>query len=63
MTGSFISGTPEDAALPVDVLTAQDLKLEGNPTVTDLIRNLDHHQVLTDRLTSLVLTDWKVHPT
>ena len=40
VTGSFIPGTPEDAALPVDVLTAQDLKLEGNPTVTDLIKNL-----------------------
>jgi iron complex outermembrane recepter protein len=40
VTGSFIAGTPEDAALPVDVLTAQDLKLEGNPTVTDLIKNL-----------------------
>jgi outer membrane receptor protein involved in Fe transport len=40
VTGSFIQGTPEDAALPVDVITAQDLKLEGNPTVTDLIKNL-----------------------
>ncbi|MEL6726399.1 MAG: TonB-dependent receptor [Pseudomonadota bacterium] len=40
VTGSFIQGTPEDAALPVDVLTAQDLKLEGNPTITDLIKNL-----------------------
>ena len=40
VTGSFIAGTPEDAALPVDVLTAQDLKLEGNPTITDLIKNL-----------------------
>jgi len=40
VTGSFIPGTPEDAALPVDVLTAQDLKLEGNPTITDLIKNL-----------------------
>ena len=40
VTGSFIAGTPEDAALPVDVLTAQDLRLEGNPTVTDLIKNL-----------------------
>ena len=40
VTGSAIAGTPEDAALPVDVLTAQDLKLEGNPTVTDLIKNL-----------------------
>lgn len=40
VTGSFIQGTPEDAALPVDVLTARDLKLEGNPTVTDLIKNI-----------------------
>ena len=40
VTGSFIPGTPEDAALPVDVLTAADLKLEGNPTITDLIKNL-----------------------
>lgn len=40
VTGSFIAGTPEDAALPVDVLTAADLKLEGNPSITELIRNL-----------------------
>ncbi|MEL7454859.1 MAG: TonB-dependent receptor plug domain-containing protein, partial [Pseudomonadota bacterium] len=40
VTGSFIAGTPEDAALPVDVLTAQDLKLEGDPSITELIRNL-----------------------
>ncbi|MEM8615701.1 MAG: TonB-dependent receptor [Pseudomonadota bacterium] len=40
VTGSFIPGTPEDAALPVDVLTAQDLRLEGSPSITELIRNL-----------------------
>lgn len=40
VTGSAIAGTPEDAALPVDVLTAGDLRLEGNPTITELIRNL-----------------------
>ena len=40
VTGSAIAGTPEDAALPVDVLTAADLQLEGNPTITELIRNL-----------------------
>jgi outer membrane receptor protein involved in Fe transport len=40
VTGSFIQGTPEDAALPVDVLTAADLKLEGQPSITELIRNL-----------------------
>jgi len=40
VTGSFIAGTPEDAALPVDVLTAGDLKLEGQPRIDELIRNL-----------------------
>ena len=40
VTGSFIQGTPEDAALPVDVLTAGDLRLEGNPTIDEIIRNL-----------------------
>ena len=40
VTGSAIAGTPEDAALPVDVLTASDLKLEGDPSITELIRNL-----------------------
>ena len=40
VTGSLIAGTPEDAALPVDVLTAAELKLEGSPSITELIRNL-----------------------
>nr|WP_070960602.1 TonB-dependent receptor [Hyphomonas sp. Mor2] len=40
VTGSAIAGTPEDAALPVDVLTAEDLRLEGSPTITELVRNL-----------------------
>lgn len=40
VTGSAIQGTPEDAALPVDVLTAGELKLEGSPSITELIRNL-----------------------
>ena len=40
VTGSFIAGTPEDAALPVDVLSAEDLQLEGNPRIDELIRNL-----------------------
>lgn len=40
VTGSFIAGTPEDAALPVDVLTSADLKLEGDPSITELIKNL-----------------------
>jgi outer membrane receptor protein involved in Fe transport len=40
VTGSYIRGTPETASLPVDVITAQDLAEQGNPTVTDLVRSL-----------------------
>ncbi len=40
VTGSFIRGTPEDAALPVDVTTRDDLQDVGNPTITELVRNL-----------------------
>ncbi len=40
VTGSLIQGTPEDAALPVDVITAQDLRLQGNPSALDLIKSL-----------------------
>ena len=40
VTGSFIKGTPEDAALPVDVISAQDLENAGNPTILEMIRNL-----------------------
>ncbi|MDP3490403.1 MAG: hypothetical protein Q8R71_09720 [Phenylobacterium sp.] len=29
VTGSFIAGTPEDAALPVDVLGAAELERQG----------------------------------
>ncbi|MEQ8860572.1 MAG: TonB-dependent receptor [Pseudomonadales bacterium] len=41
VTGSFIRGTPEDAALPVQVTTQQDLEDVGNPTITEMIRNLN----------------------
>jgi iron complex outermembrane recepter protein len=40
VTGSLIQGTPEDAALPVDVLTAEDLRLQGNPSALDMIKSL-----------------------
>jgi iron complex outermembrane receptor protein len=40
VTGSLIQGTPEDAALPVDVLTAEDLRLQGSPSALDLIKSL-----------------------
>lgn len=40
VTGSFIRGTPEDAALPVDVITAQDLIQQGSPNALELIKSL-----------------------
>jgi iron complex outermembrane receptor protein len=40
VTGSIIAGTPEDAALPVEVLSTDDLKLQGAPSNVDLIKSL-----------------------
>ena len=39
-TGTFIRGTPEDAALPVEVIGRQELLQQGNPTVEEVVRNL-----------------------
>ena len=40
VTGSWIPGTPEDAAQPVSVLTREDLEAEGSPSMLGVIRNL-----------------------
>jgi len=40
VTGSFIKGTPEDAALPVDVTSFEDLQEQGAPSIAELVRNL-----------------------
>jgi iron complex outermembrane receptor protein len=40
VTGSFIRGTPEDAALPVDVIGADELQKQGSPTAVELIKGL-----------------------
>jgi iron complex outermembrane receptor protein len=40
VTGSYIRGTAEDAALPVDVITAEDLAKQGAPTTLELIKSL-----------------------
>ena len=40
VTGSYIKGTPEDAALPVDVLNRSDLEDVGDPTLIEMVRNL-----------------------
>lgn len=42
VTGSYIRGTPEDAALPVDVIDAQELRDRGNPSALDLIRAMPY---------------------
>ena len=40
VTGSYIRGSAEDAALPVDVISSQNIIAQGAPQITDLIRNL-----------------------
>lgn len=40
VTGSYIAGTPQDAALPVGVIGAEDLKKQGSPTTVQLVKNL-----------------------
>ncbi len=40
VTGSYIRGTPENAALPVDVTSLDDMKDVGAPSIAELIRNL-----------------------
>lgn len=40
VTGSFIAGTPEDAAMPVDVTTSQELQKQGSPTIVQLVKTL-----------------------
>jgi len=40
VTGSFIAGTPEDAALPVDVISQEDLEKQGAPSTLELIKQL-----------------------
>ncbi len=40
VTGSLIQGTPEDAALPVDVLSSEDLLNQGSPSALDIIKSL-----------------------
>lgn len=40
VTGSLIRGTPEDAALPVEVHTAADLKATGSPSALEFAKSL-----------------------
>jgi iron complex outermembrane receptor protein len=40
VTGSLIAGTPEDAALPVEVFTQADLEEQGAPTALEFVKSL-----------------------
>jgi len=40
ITGSFIQGTPEDAALPVEVFTQEELESRGAPTALEFAKSL-----------------------
>lgn len=40
VTGSFIAGTPEDAALPVNTINFEDIKKQGAPSNLEIIRNI-----------------------
>ena len=40
VTGSFIAGSPEDAALPVNVIGADEMQKQGAPSTVDLIKSI-----------------------
>jgi len=40
VTGSYIAGTPKTTALPVDVISAQDLAKRGSPTMVEIVKSL-----------------------
>ena len=46
VTGSFIRGAAEQAALPVDIVTAEDLQKQGSPTIADVIKTLPSTQAV-----------------
>jgi iron complex outermembrane recepter protein len=40
VTGTLIQGTPEDSALPVEVITFEELQEQGRPSNLDLVKSL-----------------------
>jgi iron complex outermembrane receptor protein len=40
VTGSYIAGTPQDSALPVQVVNREELARQGSPTIVQLIKTL-----------------------
>src|SRR5688500_13139701 len=44
ITGSYLDGAAEDAALPVTVINEEDIEKQGNPSILELIRSLPASQ-------------------
>lgn len=42
VTGSLIRGIPEDAAMPVDTISADDLERRGSPPPLEMLKNLSY---------------------
>lgn len=40
VTGSFIAGTPEDSAMPVEAVNLEELRNQGSPSNIDLVKGL-----------------------
>lgn len=40
VTGSLIAGSPEDSAVPIDVISGEELARQGSPSAVDLLKNL-----------------------
>src|SRR5688572_25694711 len=47
VTGSYIKGAAEDAALPVKVIDRSELERQGSPAILDVIRSLSASQGTT----------------
>lgn len=41
VTGTYVKGSPIDAASPVTTLTSEELERQGNPTILELIQKLE----------------------
>jgi iron complex outermembrane receptor protein len=44
ITGSYLDGAAEDAALPVTVINEQDIEKQGSPSILDLVRSIPASQ-------------------
>lgn len=40
VTGTYIKGTAEDTALPIDVISSEDIEKQGSPSMTELVRSI-----------------------